>query len=89
MDRKYKSFMNSFFERKNGKKIWRSWPSLALYALLAMFIIVLVFNVDQGDGRKLTAKERTEVIDSVSFLLLENYVFPEVANKMALEKLKR
>jgi retinol-binding protein 3 len=75
--------MVSSTDRKNEKAIWISWPAFALYALLGGFIIIFIFLKLQGDFRKLTNRERANVVYSISILLQENYVFPEVADRMA------
>jgi hypothetical protein len=58
-----------------------------MYKTILFVSLFLIFSLSlfaQNEVRELTDKERTTVIDSISKLLRVNYVFPEVADKMAI-----
>jgi hypothetical protein len=46
-------------------------------------IILFSCKKDQGNFRKLTNKEKANVVYSIGILLQENYIFPEIADSMS------
>ena len=58
----------------------RNKCQLLLFLFLSCIVSPRLFA--QNGTKPLTKKERVEVVNSVSRLLKENYVFPEVADKM-------
>jgi retinol-binding protein 3 len=75
--------MNSSTGQKTKKASWKSWPAPALYALLIVFIFAYVLLKNKGDVRKVTDRERANVVYSIGILLQENYIFPEMADSMS------
>jgi len=53
----------------------------------SVFFSIFLFHYMGVDAQavqpKLSAEEMTVTIDSINSILLKNYIFPEVANKMA------
>ena len=75
--------MNSPTNQKNSKAFWTSWLAYLLYMLLLVIVFAFVFLRKKGDVRKVTNKEKADVVYSVGILLQQNYVFPEIADSMS------
>jgi len=60
---------------------WTDGRSISLVLIALLFLQIQL--VAQSNGSKLTRKEITVTVDSVSRKLSKNYVFPEMANRMA------
>lgn len=69
--------------QKNKKSILASSPILTLFVMLTAIITLFSCKKDQGDFRKLTNKERANVVYSIGIHLQENYIFPEIADSMS------
>lgn len=69
--------------QKIKKSILASLPILTLFVILTSTIILFSCKKDQGNFRKLTNKERANVVYSIGILLQENYIFPEIADSMS------
>jgi hypothetical protein len=69
--------------QKNKKSILASLPILILFVVVTSTIILFSCKKDQGNFRKLTNKERANVVYSIAIHLQENYIFPEIADSMS------
>jgi hypothetical protein len=70
-------------QKKNKKSILASLPILTLFVVVTSTIIHFSCKKDQGNFRKLTNKERANVVYSIGIHLQENYIFPEIADSMS------
>jgi len=58
--------------------------NLRLVKLISVFLSILIFSsVTQSTTIEINTEQRKEIVESISNIIIENYVFPEIAQKNA------
>ena len=61
-----------------------SIPHLRLFKLISVLLSIVIFSsIAQSTNLEINAEQRKEVVESISQIIIENYIFPEVAEKNA------